>query len=156
VSPTTTKNNPQKKLTFREENNEYVDPPCVEEQAYYELQQKNQYKEPQYQEPQYQEPQYQNPQCYEEEDYAHMAEMEEIEPPEDQHQLVTMDADYIRTIEEENVCLRCEVEQLRFAVINLDRMYQAEAAKVRAFCFNAQEQQGKQEQVQVHVEEAAI
>ena len=46
--------------------------------------------------------------------------------------LVSVDWRYIKTIEEENMYLHCEVAQLRQALINLDQMYKAEAAKVRA------------------------
>ena len=66
------------------------------------------------------------------------AQMEEIdaelekEMVEDEN-LVSIDWRYVQTIEQENMWLHGEVAQLRAALINLDQMYQAEAAKVRAF-----------------------
>jgi hypothetical protein len=63
------------------------------------------------------------------------AEMDEIEAElaaEDEN-LVSVDWRYIKTIEEENMYLHCEVAQLRQALINMEQMYKAEAAKVRAF-----------------------
>ena len=63
------------------------------------------------------------------------AQMEEIEAElekEDQY-LVSIDSRYVATVEYENMMLHGEIAQLRMALINLDQMYQAEAAKVRAF-----------------------
>jgi len=51
---------------------------------------------------------------------------------EDQY-LVKIDWRYVQVIEQENKYLHGEIAQLRMALINMDRMYQAEAAKVRAF-----------------------
>jgi len=61
-------------------------------------------------------------------------EMDDIEAEleADDENLVSVDWRYIKTIEEENMYLHCEVAQLRQALINLDQMYQAEAAKVSA------------------------
>jgi hypothetical protein len=61
------------------------------------------------------------------------AEMDDIEAElaaEDEN-LVSVDWRYIKTVEEENMYLHCEVAQLRQALINLEQMYQAESAKVR-------------------------
>lgn len=61
--------------------------------------------------------------------------MDEIEAElevEDQN-LISIDYRYVKTLEEENTWLSGEIGQLRQALINLDKMYQAEAAKVRAF-----------------------
>jgi hypothetical protein len=66
---------------------------------------------------------------------AEMTEMAELEAEleaEDEN-LVSIDWRYVQTIEQENAWLHGEVAQLRAALINLDLMYQAEAAKVRAF-----------------------
>jgi len=66
---------------------------------------------------------------------------------EDDMNLVSIDVRYIRTIEEENTrltnyvqaceydkyMLNAEIQQLREALIRMDIMYQAEAAKARAF-----------------------
>lgn len=107
-----------KKISFSEVN-EYVDPPMEEEQAFFES----------------------NPPCYDEQDYARMDEIDALQGTEEEqeglHGLVSVDPEYIRAIEQENMALRFEVDQLRTAVINLDRMYQAEAAKLRAFSFGA-------------------
>lgn len=63
------------------------------------------------------------------------AEMEEIEADleADDENLVSIDWRYVQAIEQENMGLHAEVAQLRMALINLDQMYQAEKAKVRAF-----------------------
>jgi hypothetical protein len=61
-------------------------------------------------------------------------EMDEIEAEieiEDAN-LVSIDVRYLQTVEAENLWLRNEVAQLRAAVLNLDHLYQVEAAKVRA------------------------
>ena len=63
------------------------------------------------------------------------AEMEEIDADleaEDEN-LVSIDWRYVQAIEQENMGLHAEIAQLRMALINLDQMYQAEKAKVRAF-----------------------
>jgi hypothetical protein len=66
------------------------------------------------------------------EDAIQMAEIEaDLEA--DDNNLVSIDWRYVKTIEEENMYLHSEVAQLRMALINLDQMYQAEKAKVRAF-----------------------
>jgi hypothetical protein len=66
------------------------------------------------------------------EEEAQMAELEDLMDAEEQH-FVTIDGRYVETLEHENMWLRCEIGQLRQALINLDQMYQAEAAKVRSF-----------------------
>jgi hypothetical protein len=66
---------------------------------------------------------------------AELVEMAEIETEieaEDEN-LISIDGRYVQTIEQENAWLHGEVAQLRAALIHLDQMYQAEAAKVRAF-----------------------
>lgn len=66
---------------------------------------------------------------------AEFAEMEEIdaELEKEDENLISIDSRYVQTIEQENAWLHGEVAQLRAALINMDQMYQAEAAKVRAF-----------------------
>ena len=66
------------------------------------------------------------------EDAANMDEIEEMLAAEDEN-LVSIDGRYVQAIEEENWAMRAEIAQLRAALINLDVMYQAEVAKVRAF-----------------------
>jgi hypothetical protein len=66
------------------------------------------------------------------EEAAQMAEIEAELEAEDEN-LVSMDWRYIQAIETENMWLHAEVAQLRTALINIDLMYQAEKAKVRAF-----------------------
>jgi len=66
------------------------------------------------------------------EEAAEMAEIETELEAEDEN-LVSIDHRYVQAIEQENFWLHGEVAQLRMALINLDQMYQAEAAKVRAF-----------------------
>lgn len=66
------------------------------------------------------------------EEAAQMAEIEAELAAEDKN-LVSIDYRYIQTIEHENYQLHGEITQLRMALINLDQMYQAEKAKVRAF-----------------------
>jgi hypothetical protein len=66
------------------------------------------------------------------EDEAQMDEIEEMLEAEDEN-LVRIDGRYVQAIEEENWGMRAEIAQLRAALINLDVMYQAEVAKVRAF-----------------------
>jgi hypothetical protein len=63
------------------------------------------------------------------------AEIEkEIEKMEEEDKnLISIDWRYVQVIEQENKYLHTEIAQLRMALINMDRMYQAEAAKVRAF-----------------------
>ena len=63
---------------------------------------------------------------------AEMDEIEELLEEEDQN-LIRIDGRYVQELEAENWGLRAEIAQLRAALINLDQMYQAEAAKVRAF-----------------------
>ena len=63
---------------------------------------------------------------------AQMAEIEALMDAEEEH-FITIDSRYVATMEQENMWLRCEIGQLRQALINLDHMYQAEVAKVRAF-----------------------
>jgi len=67
----------------------------------------------------------------EDEDQIAMDEIEAELEKEDAN-LTTVDRRYIQVIENENIWLREEVAQLRAALINLDYLYQAEAAKVRA------------------------
>lgn len=66
------------------------------------------------------------------EEEAQMDEIEKEIEAEDSN-LVSIDYRYVKAIEEENMWLNTEVGQLRQALINLDKMYQAEVAKVRAF-----------------------
>lgn len=63
------------------------------------------------------------------------AEMDEIEEflEEEDANLVRIDGRYVQQLESENWAMNMEIIQLRAALINLDQMYQAEAAKVRAF-----------------------
>ena len=70
--------------------------------------------------------------AFEAEMYAQMDEIEEILEEEDAN-LVRIDGRYVQQIEAENWAMNMEIIQLRAALINLDQMYQAEAAKVRAF-----------------------
>jgi len=63
-----------------------------------------------------------------------LEQMEEIEAEleaEDAN-LVSIDRRYVNEVEVENLWLRNEVTQLRAALLNMDYLYQAEAAKVRA------------------------
>lgn len=69
------------------------------------------------------------------EDEAKMAEIEAFMDEEDSY-LVNIDGRYVQSLEQENWQMRCEIAQLRAALINLDQMYQAEVAKVRAFSNN--------------------
>ena len=66
------------------------------------------------------------------EEAAQMAEIEAELEAEDAN-LVSIDWRYVQAVEQENMWLHAEVAQLRTALINLDQMYQAEKAKVRAF-----------------------
>ena len=66
------------------------------------------------------------------EEAAQMAEIGAEMEAEDEN-LVSIDGRYVQVIEQENMWLHAEVAQLRTALINLDQMYQAEKAKVRAF-----------------------
>ena len=50
----------------------------------------------------------------------------------DNSNLISIDRRYVKEVERENLWLRGEVSQLRASLINLDYMYQVEAAKVRA------------------------
>lgn len=52
--------------------------------------------------------------------------------------LISIDWRYVQTIEQENRWLHEEIWQLRTALIKLDRIYEAEAAKVRAFTTNVE------------------
>lgn len=63
---------------------------------------------------------------------AEMDEIEELLEDEDAN-LIRIDGRYVQQIESENWAMNMEIMQLRAALINLDQMYQAEAAKVRAF-----------------------
>lgn len=65
-------------------------------------------------------------------DETEVAEIEALMEEEDKD-LISIDWRYVHAIEQENKWLHGEIGQLRAALINLDRMYQAEAAKVRAF-----------------------
>lgn len=67
------------------------------------------------------------------EEEAQMAEIEAELEAEDEN-LVSIDYRYVQSVEQENFWLHGEIAQLRMALINLDQMYQAEKAKVRAFC----------------------
>ena len=61
-----------------------------------------------------------------------MAEMEADLDAEDSH-IIGIDCRYVMAIEHENAWLHNEVAQLRHALIQMNTMYQAEQAKVRAF-----------------------
>ncbi len=63
---------------------------------------------------------------------AEMDEIEEFLEAEDAN-IVRIDGRYVQQLESENWAMNMEIMQLRAALINLDQMYQAEAAKVRAF-----------------------
>jgi len=65
------------------------------------------------------------------EEAQQMAELEQYLEEEDEN-LISIDWRYVQAIEHENMALHGEIDQLRTALINLDKMYQAEAAKVRA------------------------
>ena len=69
---------------------------------------------------------------WETEEEAQMAEIEAELEAEDEN-LVSIDYRYVQAVEHENIWLNGEIAQLRMALINLDQMYQAEKAKVRAF-----------------------
>jgi hypothetical protein len=60
-----------------------------------------------------------------------IAEIEAAMEEEDKD-LINIDWRYVHAIEQENKWLHGEIAQLRMALINMDQMYQAEAAKVRA------------------------
>jgi hypothetical protein len=66
------------------------------------------------------------------EEAAQMAEIESELDAEDEN-LISIDYRYVQSVEQENFWLRGEIAQLRMALINLDQMYKAEKAKVRAF-----------------------
>lgn len=68
----------------------------------------------------------------ESEEEVQMAEIEAELDAEDEN-LVSIDYRYVQAIEQENMWFHGEIAQLRMALINLDQMYQAEKAKVRAF-----------------------
>jgi hypothetical protein len=78
--------------------------------------------------------------CFEEEvDMEREAELAEIEAimeqekMEEDKDLISIDWRYVHMMEQENKWLHGEIAQLRMALIKMDQMYQAEAAKVRAF-----------------------
>jgi hypothetical protein len=68
-------------------------------------------------------------------DYEFCAQMDEIEDilEEEEANLISIDGRYVQQIEAENWAMRQEIAQLRAALISMDMMYQAEAAKTRAF-----------------------
>jgi len=80
-----------------------------------------------------------NEHCFQEAEYfaededfdAQMDDIEKMMEEEDAN-LVSVDRRYIQQIEAENFGLGIEISQLRAAIINLNQMYQAEAAKVSA------------------------
>ena len=63
------------------------------------------------------------------------SEMDEIEAEMEKEDayLALFDSRYVEAIEQDNTTMASEIAQLRAALINLDQMYQAESAKVRAF-----------------------
>jgi len=63
---------------------------------------------------------------------ADMDEIEEFLEAEDNN-LVRIDGLYVQVLEQENVVMRSEIAELRAALINMSRLLQVEAAKVRAF-----------------------
>jgi len=77
--------------------------------------------------------------CFEEDDMEREAELAEIEAlmeqekMEEDKDLISIDWRYVHMMEQENKWLHGEISQLRTALIKMDQMYQAEAAKVRAF-----------------------
>jgi hypothetical protein len=77
--------------------------------------------------------------CLEEDDMEREAELAEIEAlieqekMEEDKDLISIDWRYVHMMEQENKWLHGEISQLRTALIKMDQMYQAEAAKVRAF-----------------------
>ena len=81
------------------------------------------------------EPSFDEVAAFEAELEAEMDEIEDFLEAEDEN-LIKIDGRYVQAIEEENWTMRAEIAQLRAALINLDTMYQAEAAKVRAFSAN--------------------
>ena len=68
-------------------------------------------------------------------DYEFCAQMDEIEDilEEEEANLISIDGRYVQHIEGENYAMRQEIAQLRAALISMDMMYQAEAAKTRSF-----------------------
>lgn len=63
---------------------------------------------------------------------AEMDEIEDFLEAEDEN-LVRIDGRYVQQLEQENWAMSAEIAELRAALIKMDQMYQAEAAKVRAF-----------------------
>jgi hypothetical protein len=63
---------------------------------------------------------------------AELDEIEELLEQEDEN-LVKIDGRYVQHLEQENWAMSAEIAELRAALINMDQMYQAEVAKVRAF-----------------------
>ncbi len=76
------------------------------------------------------------PDAFDEDDEVEQmyAEMDEIdaEIEAENANLVSIDGRYVQALEVENLWLRNEMAQLRASVLNLDYLYQVEAAKVRA------------------------
>lgn len=62
---------------------------------------------------------------------AEMDEIEDFLEAEDEN-LVRIDGRYVQQLEQENWAMSGEIAELRAALIKMDQMYQAEAAKVRA------------------------
>lgn len=70
--------------------------------------------------------------AFEAEIEAEMDEIEDFLEAEDEN-LVRIDGRYVQQLEQENWAMSAEIAELRVALIKMDQMYQAEAAKVRAF-----------------------
>lgn len=72
--------------------------------------------------------------CEDDEVEQMYAEMDEIdaEIEAENANLVSIDGRYVQALEVENLWLRNEMAQLRASILNLDYLYQVEAAKVRA------------------------
>lgn len=68
----------------------------------------------------------------EDEEERQLEEVEALMEEDDKH-LVSIDSRYVLSLEQENLWLSNEINQLRLALINLDKMYQVESAKARAF-----------------------
>ena len=62
--------------------------------------------------------------------YAEMDEIEKFLEEEDMN-LITIDGRYVQQLESENQSMNMEIMLLRAALINLEKMYQAESARVR-------------------------
>lgn len=64
-----------------------------------------------------------------------MDEIERIMDEDDMH-LITIDGRYVQSLEQDNMCLKAEIDALRFALFNLDRMYKAEFSRLNVVAEN--------------------